>query len=254
MATWAGSSSGVDQAASADPSGRAGATTSPRATPAAIAAPLSTTAAPSTPSTPTAPSTPAAPSAPASDGVLRPGETGSAVQSLQQQLSALGYWSGTPDGQYGDLTQQAVLAFQKAEGLSRDGIAGPETRGRLPAAQRPAGRSTSGNLIEIDLARQLLLVIQNGQVRWAFNTSTGKASTPTPAGQFSVQRQIDGYRHAELGVLYRPKYFVGGVAIHGYDSVPAHPASHACTRVSNAAMDLLWSTGVAEVGTPVWVY
>jgi peptidoglycan hydrolase-like protein with peptidoglycan-binding domain len=230
VATWAGSSSGVGQAASADPTGRAG------------------TAAPS------AQSAPSAPSDAASDGVLQPGETGPPVQSLQQRLSDLGYWLGGTDGQYGDLTQQAVLAFQKAEGLGRDGIAGPETQGRLATAQRPAGRSTSGNLIEIDLARQLLLVIQNGQVQWAFNTSTGKAATPTPAGQFSVQRQIDGYRHSEYGVLYRPKYFVGGVAIHGYGSVPAYPASHACTRVSNAAMDLLWSSGVAEVGAPVWVY
>jgi peptidoglycan hydrolase-like protein with peptidoglycan-binding domain len=195
-----------------------------------------------------------APSDAAGDGVLQPGESGPAVQSLQERLAALGYWSGTPDGQYGDLTRQAVLAFQKAEGLGRDGIAGPETRGRLPAAQRPAARSTSGNLIEIDLARQLLLVVQNGQVRWAFNTSTGTASTPTPTGQFGIQREIDGYRHAELGVLYRPKYFVGGVAIHGYPSVPAYPASHACTRVSNPAMDLLWSSGVAAIGTPVWVY
>jgi Putative peptidoglycan binding domain/L,D-transpeptidase catalytic domain len=195
-----------------------------------------------------------APSDAAGDGVLQPGESGPAVQSLQERLSALGYWSGTPDSQYGDLTRQAVLAFQKAEGLGRDGIAGPETLGRLETAQRPAGRSTSGNVIEIDLARQLLMVVQNGQVRWAFNTSTGTSSTPTPAGQFSIQRQIDGIRVSEYGRLYRPKYFVGGVAIHGYPSVPEYPASHACTRLSNAAMDLLWSSGVAEVGTPVWVY
>jgi peptidoglycan hydrolase-like protein with peptidoglycan-binding domain len=254
VATWAGSSSGVGQAASADPSGRAGTATAPRVIPAAIAAAPGTTTAPSTSSVPTAPSVPAAPFDAASVGELRPGQSGPPVQSLQQRLSDLGYWLGGTDGQYGDLTQQAVLAFQKAEGLGRDGIAGPETQGRLATAQRPAGRSTSGNLIEIDLSRQLLLVIENGQVRWAFNTSTGKASTPTPAGQYSVQRQIDGYRHSEYGVLYRPKYFVGGVAIHGYDSVPAYPASHACTRVSNAAMDLLWSSGVAEVGAPVWVY
>jgi peptidoglycan hydrolase-like protein with peptidoglycan-binding domain len=211
-----------------------------------------TTTAPST--TTTAPPPPPPPPDAASDGTLRPGESGPPVLQLQQHLTALGYWLGEPDGGYGDLTRQAVLAFQKAEGLDRDGIAGPATRGRLAGAGRPAGRSTSGDLIEVDLARQLLLVIDDGQVRWAFNTSSGAAATPTPTGNYTIQRQVDGYRHAPLGVLYRPKYFVGGVAIHGYPSVPAYPASHACTRVSNPAMDLLWSSGVAEIGTPVWVY
>jgi peptidoglycan hydrolase-like protein with peptidoglycan-binding domain len=176
------------------------------------------------------------------------------VLDLQNRLSALGYWLGQPDSGYGTLTQQAVMAFQKAEGLGRDGIAGPETLGRLAAAGRPTGRSTSGNLIEIDLTRQLLLVIENGQVKWAFNTSTGTSSTPTPQGTYAIERQIDGYRRSELGLLYRPKYFVGGVAIHGSTSVPGYPASHACTRLTNSAMDLLWSSGVAEIGTTVWTY
>ena len=34
-----------------------------------------------------------------------------------------------------------------------------------------------------------------------------------------MYRQIDGYRYAPLGTLYRPKYVYGGVAIHGYTSV-----------------------------------
>jgi peptidoglycan hydrolase-like protein with peptidoglycan-binding domain len=186
--------------------------------------------------------------------MLRPGDSGDAVVVLQERLNHLGYWLGAPDGTYSDLTRQAVLAFQKAEGLGRDGVAGPETQGRLESASRPVGRSTSGGLIEIDLARQVLFVVENGQVVWAMNTSTGTSATPTPPGQFAISREIDGYRHAELGVLYRPKYFNGGIAIHGYGSVPAHPASHGCTRVSNPAMDYLWSSGYAAIGTQVWVY
>ena len=57
------------------------------------------------------------------------------------------------------------------------------------------------------------------------------------------------------GPLYRPKYFAGdGVAIHGYSSVPATPASHGCVRVTNAAIDMLWSSGILPIGTAVWVY
>jgi lipoprotein-anchoring transpeptidase ErfK/SrfK len=102
-------------------------------------------------------------------------------------------------------------------------------------------------------------------VQWAINTSTGNgeayvsasgadAIAATPTGRFSIQRQIDGVRDAPLGKLYRPKYFTGGIAVHGSGSIPATPASHGCARVTNSAMDMLWSSGVAEIGTPIWVY
>jgi hypothetical protein len=43
--------------------------------------------------------------------------------------------------------------------------------------------------------------------------------------------------------------------VHGYPDVPPpYPASHGCVRVTNAAMDWLWSSGNLLVGQPVWVY
>lgn len=212
-----------------------------------------TTTAPPTTTT-TAPPPPPPPPGPEADGVLRMGESGDAVLALQQRLTELGYWLSAADGSYGLTTQQAVLAFQKAEGLGRDGVAGPETLGRLQTAGHVTAASTSGHLIEIDLARQLVLLIDNGRVEWAFNASTGKPSTPTPPGSFTITRQINGMRHSELGWLWMPKYFNGGIAIHGSDSVPGYAASHGCTRVSNPAIEWLWASGQAEIGTPVWVH
>src|SRR5690606_27197855 len=190
---------------------------------------------------------------------------GPAVEELQQRLSALGYWLGDVDGHYGQLTRQAVMAFQKAEGLDRDGVAGPDTRGTLETASRPEPRFAEGDHLEVDLERQLLLVVRDGRVQWALNTSTGSGEAynrpsggsgvaRTPRGEFEIERQINGVRRAELGVLYRPKYFHGGIAVHGSGSVPAHPASHGCVRLTNAAMDLLWSSDVAPIGTEVHVY
>jgi len=69
-----------------------------------------------------------------------------------------------------------------------------------------------------------------------------------------VFRQVDGYDRSPLGVLYRPKYFYEGVAVHGYPSVPAYPASHGCVRVTDQAIDWLWSSGAMPIGTAVWVY
>jgi hypothetical protein len=194
------------------------------------------------------------PSQSATPGYLRPGARGPDVLALQRRLAALGFWLGTPDGRYGAGTAHAVTAFQKYQGIKRDGIAGPSTLAALQRADRPRPRSTSGRLIEIDLHRQLLLVVSDGRVRWVLDTSTGAVAGTTPKGHFTVDRQVDGYRHAPLGVLYRPKYFHEGVAVHGFTSVPAYPASHGCVRVTYGAMDWLWSSGSMPLGTPVWVY
>lgn len=224
--------------------------------------PTTTTTAPTTTVPPTTTTT-APPPPPEADGVLELGENGEAVLALQNRLTELGYWLGKPDGNYGQLTRQAVMAFQKVEGLGRDGVAGPATQERLAAAGRP--KAQAGNGIEIDLQRQVLFLVEGGQVRWAVNASTGNgeayasptgrdAVAVTPTGQFRVERQIDGTREAPLGTLYRPKYFIGGIAVHGSGSVPAFPASHGCVRVTNSAMDMIWSSGIAAIGAPVLVH
>ena len=109
-------------------------------------------------------------------------------------------------------------------------------------------------MIEVDRTSQLLLVVTDGRLRQVFDTSTGRDGYTTPAGSFRVERQIDGYRYAPLGTLYRPKYIYRGIAIHGYPSVPPSPASHGCVRVTNAAMDWLWANDVAPIGQPVLVH
>jgi hypothetical protein len=201
------------------------------------------------------PPAPTAPPPPAPTlTTLRPGDRGLQVVALQQRLQGLGFWLGAADGTYGPLTSHAVVAFQKANGLARDGIVGSATARALDGATRPRARSTSGRVIEVDLQRQILLVVRDGRVEWVHDTSTGRVPGTTPVGHWRVTRQIDGYRYAELGVLYRPKYFYGGVAVHGYPSVPPHPASHGCVRVTNASMDWLWASGTMPVGTSVWVY
>jgi peptidoglycan hydrolase-like protein with peptidoglycan-binding domain len=227
------------------------------------APPTTTTLPPETTTTLPPETTTTLPPAPEADGTLELGESGDAVAALQQRLVDLGYWMGQPDGTYGQLTRQAVMAFQKVEGLSRDGVAGPATQAQLSVAGRPSAQGGDG--IAIDLERQVIFIVQGGQVQWALNTSTGNgeaytsssggsARAVTPPGDFRVQREFDGVREAPLGTLYRPKYFNGGIAVHGSGSIPATPASHGCARVTNAAMDMIWATGAMAIGTPVRVY
>lgn len=176
------------------------------------------------------------------------------LHTQQQQLTALGYWLGPIDGRAGALTAHAVTAFQKAEGLPRTGELDEATAARLLDAAPPTAQSAAGTILEIDLSLQILLVVVDGAVTRVYDVATGAAATPTPPGQFEIDREIDGIRDAPLGRLYRPKYFNGGIALHGYTSVPPQPASHGCVRLTYAAMDDLWASGRAQVGTAVWVY
>ena len=197
--------------------------------------------------------------------VLASGAVGSGVAGLQQRLLDRGFWLPSVNGKFDSNTTQAVWAFQKANGLPRDGKIGPEDQAALNAGVRPSPVSTSGNLVEVDKARQLLFVVRNGAAQWVFNTSTGSNGhytyaghtylAFTPEGRFTFDRQINGTRVSHLGSLYRPKYFTSaGHAIHGSASIPPTPASHGCVRLSNAAIDFIWNAGLAPLGSSIWVH
>lgn len=73
--------------------------------------------------------------------VLYPGEGNGPhgskqIRSLQRHLAAVGFSPGPIDGRYGALTARAVARFQRAKHLRVDGIAGPQTIGRLLRALR----------------------------------------------------------------------------------------------------------------------
>jgi peptidoglycan hydrolase-like protein with peptidoglycan-binding domain len=176
-----------------------------------------------------------------------------ATLALQVRLTELGYWPGPIDGQFGPMTSHAVTAFQKVSGLPRTGLADDDTVAALVEATRPIPDADYEGF-EVDLTRQVGFVVKNGRIVWVVDVSTGTSATPTPRGKFTVYREIDGNRVAPLGVLYRPKYFRGGFAIHGYGSVPSYPASHGCVRVLKPVMDMLWAEGHLDIGTPVTVH
>jgi peptidoglycan hydrolase-like protein with peptidoglycan-binding domain len=202
---------------------------------------------------------------PADVALVGMGATGPAVTDLQMRLEALGFWTGGVNGSYGPLTQQAVWAFQKANNLNRSGVVDPATRVAFRTARRPVPRTTSGYTIEVDKARQIVIVARDGRAQYVLNTSTGterpytfegvQYMADTPPGHWRVTNQVDGYKTGALGTLYRPKYFhPDGIAFHGYTSVPPTPASHGCVRLTNAAINWVWDNNIIPIGTDVWVY
>lgn len=63
--------------------------------------------------------------------LLARGDSGAAVEALQERLIELGYLSGKADGDYGPKTERAVEAFQREMGLDETGDADPETQEAL---------------------------------------------------------------------------------------------------------------------------
>jgi Putative peptidoglycan binding domain/L,D-transpeptidase catalytic domain len=180
----------------------------------------------------------------ATQPVLRLGAHGGAVVTLQRRLAALHYFDvGAADGVFGAGTYHAVVAFQKVQRLTRDGVAGQATWSRLARPYVPAPRyRLATTSLEVDLARQVVYYVRNGAVQRIVDSSTGSG-----AWYYS-----GGWQPGPLGSMYRPNYFYGGYALHGMTSVPAYPASHGCVRITVPAMDRMWSS--LWVGMPLAVY
>jgi peptidoglycan hydrolase-like protein with peptidoglycan-binding domain len=199
--------------------------------------------------------------------------SGGETSRVQERLLELGFWLQSADGNYGLTTRQAVMAFQKYLGLNASGAVDDATAAYLSnLTERGRGRADAGTLVEVDKTRQLLFFVIDGNTEWILNTSTGteipyekpnkndptkieRGTSVTPVGLHYVNRERpEGWWEGDLGEIYRPKYFVGGVAVHGSNSIPNYPASHGCVRVSVPAMDFIWDSGLVPMNTPVWVH
>ena len=198
---------------------------------------------------------------------------GEATKSIQMRLLQLGFWVSGVDGEYGLTTRQAVMAFQKYLGLEATGSVDESTAAYLTNfTERAHGSANDGDLIEIDKTKQLLFIVRDGKTIWTLNTSTATGlpyeeedkNSPgemqvgvsiTPDGLWEVNRERpEGWWEGDLGEIYRPKYFRGGVAVHGSNSIPNYPASHGCVRVSVPAMDFIWEQNLLPMGIAVWVH
>jgi lipoprotein-anchoring transpeptidase ErfK/SrfK len=177
----------------------------------------------------------------------------SSVYAAQTRLASLGYLPRADvDGVAGPVTQSAVVAFQKWQGLPRSGHIDGATMSALSTAHRPrpVKSDTAGRSIEVLLDRQVLLAVQNGRVVRTIDVSTGKPSTPTPTGSFTVYGKYPRWWSQPFGEwLLWAAPFNGGIAMHEFASVPAHAASHGCVRVK--ATDAHWLYDFVSVGTPV---
>lgn len=182
---------------------------------------------------------------------LHLGSRGARVRVLEQRLVTLRYLPpGSADAVFGQRTWHAVVAFQGWQRLHRDGVVGARTSRALASAGRPRPSAGFTRGLELDLDRQVLLVVKDGRTRRAIHISSAAGGRSTPRGRFDVYRR----ERLSWSTPYRvwmpyALYFSGGYAIHGFGSVPAYPASHGCVRVPMSEAPFVYAA--TPLHTPV---
>lgn len=218
----------------------------------------STTASPSTTTT-------TAPLPPLPAGGLRRGSEDPEVLALEQRLAGRHYDPGEVDGEFDGATAYAVMALEKVAGMAPTGAVGEEVWAVLAGIPDPAPMLAEGGeeRVEIDLVRQLLFLYDGGALALVSHISSGSGVrycapggcgvAVTPGGSHQFLWRVNGWQKSRLGRLYNPVYFTrGGVAIHGFPSVPTHPASHGCVRIPMHTAE--WFPSRVEQGDPVYVF
>jgi L,D-transpeptidase catalytic domain/Putative peptidoglycan binding domain len=186
----------------------------------------------------------------------------SQINEAERRLSDIGYWTGPVDGLLDPATREALIAFQKYSGRN---ITGELTLDELEAIRRseqPRARDLGYEHVEVDLDRQVLLVVNDAGAIKVLPVSTGSGENfidegetsiaYTPRGRFIVYNKKVGWEYGPLGSLYYANYISGGVAIHGSRNVPNQPVSHGCIRVPLFAAREL--SKLMPLGTIVLVY
>ena len=124
------------------------------------------------------------------------GSRGQEVRNIQSRLKEWGYYKGSIDGVYGQQTKNAVIKFQKKNGLKADGIAGNATLAAIGLPTSGGGSSSSSSNVNL-LAR-----IINGEARG--ETYEGQVAV----GAVVLNRvEHPSFPNSIAGVIYQPQAF-----------------------------------------------
>ena len=89
------------------------------------------------------------------------GSTGEEVRQIQTKLKEYGVYTGEVDGIYGTQTKNAVIAFQKYNGLAADGIAGEQTLRKLGISSGAGQGGFSSS--DVDLLAKIISAESRGE-------------------------------------------------------------------------------------------
>ena len=184
------------------------------------------------------------------------------IKDAERLLAERGYWTGPVDGVFDASSRAALIAFQKWEGRETSDKLTLDELEAIRASESPRAREDGYAHVEVDIDRQVLLIVNDDASVRVLPVSTGNdkpfpadgqtSIAYTPRGRFVVYDKSYGWEDGMLGSVYYANYITGGVAIHGYLSVPTKPASHGCIRIPMFAAREV--SKLLELGTIVLVY
>ena len=195
-------------------------------------------------------------------GKHHPSLTSAQTREAERRLSDMGYWTGAVDGLFDLATRSALIAFQKWEGRPITGQLTLDELDAIRASTSPKAREPGYAHVEVDVDRQVLLTVNDdGRVRvLPISSGSGKPFVDegqpslayTPRGRFIVYDKVVGWEKGTNRSMYYSNYISGGVAIHGYRTVPIQPESHGCIRIPIFAAREM--SKLLPIGTIVLVY
>ncbi len=95
-------------------------------------------------------------------GLSKIGSRGTEVRNIQTRLKKWGYYTGSVDGIYGTATKNAVIKFQKKNGLTPDGIAGPATLKKIGLPTTNSS-NTAGSNADYELLARIISAESRGE-------------------------------------------------------------------------------------------
>ena len=125
------------------------------------------------------------------------GSRGNEVTQIQTKLKRWGYYSGNVDGIFGKQTQDAVKYFQRKNGLTADGIAGPATL-KAMGITSSSSSSSSSNTSNVNLLARLI-----------YGESRGESYTGQVAVGAVVMNRVksSSFPNSISGVIYQSGAF-----------------------------------------------
>jgi peptidoglycan hydrolase-like protein with peptidoglycan-binding domain len=254
--------------------------TTPASTPTTVTAPTSPPAtAPAKPQpTPTATAEPT----PAPVILLRAGDTGPKVRSLQARLRQLDWFDGDVSDRYGTRTTAAVRGFQAKRGFDATGILDERTWDKLvsmthrptadelanvrpkPAEPAPASmswdvdeRCMTGRVMCVSKSTKRLTWVVDGIPQYGFDVRFGSDELPTREGVFSVYlKKVDVISNLYHTPMPYSMFFSGGQAVHyssNFARLGYSGASHGCVNVRNKPL-LIQLYNEVRIGDKVVVH
>lgn len=165
-------------------------------------------------------------------------------------------------GADGAMTRGAVMAFETDNGLTADGVAGPQVwRTLISAALAGHGSGFGYTFVMVDKSAQHLTLWHNGRTVLTTPVNTGIASAPTASGTFPVYEHIrvgtmsgtnpDGSHYNDAGIQFI-SYFNGGDALHAFTRAQyGFPQSLGCVEMALGPAGQVWP--YTPIGTLVHV-